>query len=479
MTETTLIKRAALVIAWDETQGRHVYQRDADVVFAGDTITFIGRGFGGEADKVIDGGDLMVMPGLIDAHTHSSHTYQTKSALEEVDSLKLYATVLFEYNPLLRLDSKYTPDCCRCSLGELLRSGCTTVVDMSAPYPEWLDVLAESGIRAYVAPGYASASFYTTTGHDLGYSWDEEAGRRKFARALEVVDAAETHASGRLKGMLYPAQVDTCSEELIRDTVDAARERGMPMQTHCAQSVVEFRELMRRTGKTPVEWLHDLGFLGPRTLLGHCIFIDDNPRLFWPVHRDRGILVESGTTVAHCPVVQSRRGRLLQSFSSYRKSGINIALGTDTFPMNMVEEMRGAAIMGKVADGHSQWMSAGAAFEAATVGGADALGRSDLGRVKVGAKADLVLVDLAHPLMQPARDPLKNLIFAAGERPIRDVFVDGRQVVAKGEVLTIDRRAAAERFSAGHVEMMTRVAERDWANRSADDAFPLSLEIRD
>jgi 5-methylthioadenosine/S-adenosylhomocysteine deaminase len=480
MTKTTWIKKASFVVAWEEAEGAHVYKRNADVVFAGNDITFVGKDYGGTADETIDGDGLMVMPGLIDVHTHASHTYQNKSALEEVDSLKLYATVLFEYNPILRLAPEYVPDCCRCSLGELLLSGCTTLVDMTAPYDGWFDVLAESGIRGYAAPGYASASFHTPNGHEMCYAWDEEAGRKKFKRALELIDAAERHESGRLKGLFYPAQADTCSEELIRDTVDAARDRGgMPMQTHCSQSVVEFREVMRRTGKTPVGWLNDLGFLGPNALLGHCIFIDDNPRLYWPVHRDRAIIAETGATVAHCPVVQSRRGRVLQSFSSYRKAGINIGLGTDTFPMNMIEEMRGAAIMGKTADGNSQWMSARAAFDAATIGGAQALGRPDLGRLAVGAKADLVLVDVTHPLMLPARDPLKNLIYAAGDKPVRDVYVDGNLVVKNGDLQTFDLKAAAERFTVGHGEMLTHVAERDWANRTADEALPTSLEFRD
>ncbi len=109
---------------------------------------------------------------------------------------------------------------------------------------------------------------------------------------------------------------------------------------------------------------------------------------------------------------------------------------------------------------------------------ARALGRDDIGRLSPGAKADIVLVDLAHPSMLPVRDPLRSLMFSALERPVRDVYVDGVLVVKDGECLTLDHGAAGARLQAAQARALAGVAERDWAKRSADEAFPLSLELR-
>ena len=169
----------------------------------------------------------------------------------------------------------------------------------------------------------------------------------------------------------------------------------------------------------------------------------------------------------------------MQDFAAYRDAGVTIGIGTDTFPHNMIDEMRWAVTMAKVATADVHSIGVGDVLEAATVGGAKALGRDDLGRLAPGAKADLVLVDLAHPSMQPVRDPLRSLIFSALERPVRDVYVDGRQVVRDGEVLTLDHHDAGRRLNEGQKKALAGVADRDWAGRSADEAFPLSLEINE
>jgi len=106
------------------------------------------------------------------------------------------------------------------------------------------------------------------------YAWDEKAGRDGLDRALRLIDRARQHPSGRLDGALNPAQVDTCTEELLRDSAAAARERRLPLQIHAAQSVVEFQEIMRRHGKTPIVWLWQVGVLGDNGIIGHAIFLD-------------------------------------------------------------------------------------------------------------------------------------------------------------------------------------------------------------
>jgi cytosine/adenosine deaminase-related metal-dependent hydrolase len=475
MSETTWIKNADLAVVWEPEAARHVLARGADVVFTGAEITFVGPGFSGEADTVVDGGGHMVLPGLIDVHSHPSSEPLKKGLTEECGSPLLHMTTLYEYMPLLAIDAEAARAATEVAMCELLKSGCTTMVDLSVPYEGWLDTLGASGMRAYAAPMYRSATWSTPNGHDVVYAWDEAAGERAFATALDVVDRAGKHESALLSGMLAPSQVDTCSPDLLRESARAAAERGLKLQIHAAQSVVEFREMVRRHGQTPIEFLAEHGVLGPDTIVAHAIFLDHHPWLGWPDHGDLRRLAMSGAAVAHAPNVFVRRGMVLHDLARYRAAGITVALGIDTFPHNMIDEMRWAATMAKVATDNVHALTAADVLETATVAGAAALGREDIGRLAPGAKADLVLVDLEHPSMQPLWDPLRSLIFSALERAVSEVYVDGRLVVSEGEVLTLDHRAAASRLGAAQRRALEGVEGRDWAGRTALEAFPPSL----
>lgn len=296
---------------------------------------------------------------------------------------------------------------------------------------------------------------------------------------MRIVDLAHQHPSGRLSGMVCPAQVDTCSADLIRDSYDHATARNLPFQIHAAQSVNEFHEMIRRHGKTPIRWLDDIGALGDHAIIGHGIFLDHHPWLHWTSRDDLGILARTGTTVAHCPTVFMRRGIALRSFGDYRRAGINLGIGTDTYPHNFLEEMRNAGTVARIAVGSVDDLDTSDIFNAATIGGAAALRRDDIGRLAPGCKADLVLVDIKHPAMMPAREPLRSLIFVAAERAVRDVYVDGIRVVAEGRPLNIDLDAASQALEAAQQRSMENVAGRDWAGRDADALAPMVLPLEE
>jgi hypothetical protein len=135
--------------------------------------------------------------------------------------------------------------------------------------------------------------------------------------AFALIQRAEQHPSGRLFGMACPAQIDTCAPELLRDSRAEAKARGLSWQIHAAQSVVEFHEITRRHGFTPIQWLHEMGLLDERAVIGHGIFLDDHPSTPWHTKRDLDILADTGTTVAHCPTVFARRGIVPEAGSSW------------------------------------------------------------------------------------------------------------------------------------------------------------------
>ena len=474
---TTWIKGADWIVAWDQSDHRHVYLRDGDVVFEGDAIAFVGRGYAGDADEVVDGRGLCVLPGLVDIHAHPNSEPAYRGIREEHGRANMYMTGLYERSLAYVLDEAGLLACAETAYCELLKSGVTTIADLSSSYPGWLDLLARSGLRGVVAPGYASSRWRLENDFELKFVWDEAAGRRGFEDSLQLMAKADRHPSGRLSGMLYPAQIETCTADLFRDSIAAAREHGRPLTTHLSQSVLEFQEIVRRHGKTPAQYAQELGILGPNTVLGHAIFIDEHSWLHWSSREDLEILARSGATVAHCPTPFARYGQVLEDFGRYLRAGVRMGIGTDCAPHNMLEEMGRAAVLARIAAGDINTVSTADIFHAATVGGATALLRDDIGRLAPGMKADLVLVDLEHPLMRPLYDPLRNLVYTAAERAVRDVYVDGKRVVADGKVLGLDREDALGRLQEAQERMIQDVPNHDYARRRAEEIVPLSLPL--
>lgn len=474
---TTLIKGARWVVAWSEDLEEHVFLKDADLVFQGEAITFVGKNYGKAVDETIDGGDLMVMPGLIDVHSHPMSEPMNKGYNEELGSPSLGMSGLYEYMPIFRPDLEGTAAAAEVAYAELLKSGVTTLIDLSVPWEGWLDLMAKSGLRGIVAPMYRSAHWYTPNGHEVLYEWNEAAGREAMDEALRLIELARQHPSGRMGGMLTPSQIDTCSEELIRDSVAVAKERNLPIQIHAGQSLHEFNEITRRHGVTPVQWLDKIGFLGDNATIAHCIFLDHHSWTRWHGHEDLELLADTGTSVAHCPTVFVRRGIALEDLGAYLDVGVNIGIGTDTFPHNFLEEMRRADNLGHLMSQDVNSVQTGDVFRAATIGGADILGRDDIGRLAVGAKADLVLVDARHPAMLPGRDPLRSLIHSAADRAVRDVYVDGVKVVENGEAVNLNYADAAVRLDEAQMRAEPVASELDWAKRPIEEISPLSLPV--
>jgi cytosine/adenosine deaminase-related metal-dependent hydrolase len=477
MPATTCIRNADCVVAWDEANRRHAYLMGGDVAFAGDTILYVGRRYDGAVDTTIDGTGLMVMPGLIDLHAHPSTEPLYRGVREEHGVPAMYMSGLYERSVALQPDAKARRAGKQVAFCEMLLSGITSVADLSGIDEGWIDIAAQSGLRVFLAPSYASARWHLENGWALKYRWDEAAGRHGLDAALALIEQASAHPCGRLSGVVSPAQIDTCTADLLRDSFDAAEARNVPLTVHCAQSVNEFKEMVDRHGASPIQFAHDLGILSPRTVLGHAMFIDEHSWVRWHTRTDLGTLAETGTHVAHCPSPFGRYGHTLEDFGRYRRAGVNLGIGTDVAPHNVIEEMRLAALLARVAARDITTTSVGELFHAATVGGAEALGRPDLGRLAAGAKADLVLVDMANPWMRPARDPLRSLVFTAADRAIRAVFVHGAKVMEAGCVLTMDHDAALAEVAEGQQRMLRDAPSRDWARRTAEQISPLSLPM--
>jgi 5-methylthioadenosine/S-adenosylhomocysteine deaminase len=309
------------------------------------------------------------------------------------------------------------------------------------------------------------------------YMWNRENARTQFDAAKRVMKEADADNSGRLHGIVFPAQIDTVEEDMLREAIAYAGETGRGFTTHIAQAVVEVREMIRRHGTTPIQWAESIGLLTPRSILGHAIFVDEHTSIGWHTAKDIGLVADSGATVAHCPTPFARYGEHLKHFGKYRARGVNMGFGTDCAPHNLIEEMRLAIILARNAVRDVAAADTGSVFHAATAGGAAALGRPDLGRLEKGAAADVVLVDLSHPLMNPPRDPLRALLFHAADRAVKRVLVGGETVFANGKPTRLDVTEAAGILAESQAKMLRDARGRDYRGRSGDEISPLALPM--
>ena len=465
------------VIAYHD--GGHRLLRGGSLVYEDDRVVFVGRSYAGASDHRIDATGKLVIPGLVNLHCHAT-TEASGRLIADAGRRDFFHTGFLNYQSAPRgvtpLAARENLDIGnRFALVELLRNGCTTIVELGAVNDATVAFAGHIGIRAYLTPGYRSASYRVGPEGRLEYEWDEEAGMRGLERAKAFIGAHQGAHAGRIRGMLYPLQVDTCSPELFRATRKAADELGVGISTHVGQNLVEFHEMLRRHGKTPVELLDETGLLGPDTILGHCLMTTSHSLAALPGGRDLEILARSGSTVAHCPLVFARRGNALESFHRYRAAGVNVGLGTDTYPRDLVSEMRWASLLCKVVEHDFTVATAADVFNAATLAGARALRRDDLGRLAPGAKADIVILDMQSLRIGPYRDPIKALVNCGTGDDVETVIVDGRTVVAGGRVVGVDEEALRHEAQQEAERLWATVPEWHWEGLTTEQLSPTAF----
>ncbi|HET7095682.1 MAG TPA: amidohydrolase family protein, partial [Thermomicrobiales bacterium] len=349
---------ASHIIAYQNGGHRHLH--DGTIVIDGAEIVHVGRGFDGTVDETIDATGMVVTPGFVNTHAHLYESPLDKSFVEDKGRRQFYLSGLFEYLPArsAAMTDADARACLAYSMAELLRTGTTTVMEIGSYPDEAARQAGRFGMRLYMGPGYRSGRWYTDDGKTVKYAWDEAAGLAGLQRAIDFIERNDGAQNGRLKGFLSPSQVDTCTPDLLRRSRQAATSLGVPMALHTSQSVNEFLEMTQRHGQTPIEWLREIGFLGPDVILGHAIILAPGSWTQW-AGDDIGILADTGTNVAHCVWVFARRGIAMESFARYLARGVNMTLGTDTCPQSMIEGLRYTAVVGKIVDRQTEVATAG------------------------------------------------------------------------------------------------------------------------
>lgn len=465
---------AGIIVAFQE--GEHRILRDGCVVVDGNEVVYVGKNYTEPVDTVIDARNRLVTPGYINTHTHLSESPLDKSFLEDIGTRQFSMSGLPEMLPIrsAAIDEEARRASIDYSMAELIRTGTTTVMEIGGYGDYTADAVEKAGLRAYIANGYRSGRWLTRDSKRMSYEWDEEAGWAGFKNATEFIDRVNGRANDRIRGFLSPAQIDTCKEDLLRESRKASDELQVPLALHVSQSVFEFDEIVQRHGMTPVEWLESIDFLSEWNILGHVILTAGNSWVQFDGD-DLSILARYNASVAHNVWVFARRGIVMESYPAYLAAGVNMCLGTDTAPQSMIEALRWTAVLGKVTSRNTQKSTARDVFNSATLSGAKMLHRDDLGRISAGAKADLLFWRMDSMFMSPLRDPIKNLVFSATSEELADVMVDGEWVMQEGTVKNVDEaRVTCELQKAGE-RMWENIGPGDWQNRSADELVPPSF----
>lgn len=470
--------QGGVVVGFD---GRsHVLMRDGVVVWEDDRIVFVGKDWRDPVDRTIDARERLIMPGLINLHWHSGIRANWRLTSDHGDAQFFGAG--YPNTDAGRRDASYAMSEAEAETGatlnvlELLTGGCTTLVEVGGPMllvTHLAEQVERFGVRAYLGPGYRSASYYRDEHGVVQYAWDEAAGRRGLETACRFVSDHDGRAHSRIRGMLFPLQADTCTKELLQATAQASQQLRLPVQIHTSQNLLEFHQTLRKYGRTPIELLAEAALLGPATILGHCMMVSGHPRVHYPDGHDLDLVAAAGAHVAHCPVSLARRGMHLHHLSAYLRRGINVGLGTDIHPFDLIREMRDAGLICKTAAGSPNTGTAHEVFNAATLGGATALGREDLGRLSPGAKADLVIVNQQALHYGVVCDPIRSLVDCGVASDVETVIVDGTVVMHDRQVpdappldeLLQRARQFAESYWSYYPEL-------DWKQRPVEMAFP-------
>lgn len=471
----TLLTNNSFVVGY--RNNGHVLIKNGELAYQGNKIVYVGKKYPGKADNVVDTHNGLVIPGLINMHCHVAASPVEKGFLEDIGSPIFYGTSLYESLRVTHLNIEDQENVFRFSLSEIIKKGSTTIFELGRGTEQMVNTIGGSGVRAYVGPMARSCVFMTKDGKTVHYEWDEP---EAFKRLQYTVDLHEKYTGSfndRIRIALYPGQVDCVTPDYLKEVRKAADATKMKIQIHAAQSINEIRTVIDRFGQTPAEFLHDYGICGPDTLYGHYIMPSGHSLNSLRFGHELETIANDGTTVVHCPWVFGRRGMILESFHKYRKMGINLALGTDSFPQDMVHEMRAAAIFGKIAEIDTWTCTAADVFNAATIGGAKALGRDDIGRLCEGAKADIVIINTQNMEFSPLRDPIKVLVYTADSHNIDKVIVDGKTLVEEGHVLGVDEEKLREQMQVAGEHMWANVVKRDWKGRTDEEMSPMSFPV--
>ena len=372
-----------------------------------------------KADTVIDGHNRLLMPGMVNSHTHAYMSVFRNLA----DDLAFEEWLFGRISPLedkLLLNDCYWGNMLSCL--EMIKSGTTCFVDMHMALNQSVLTAQESGMRALITRGLVGSDR-----HDRG-------GTKRIMEAFEEFEFARDNEYDRIKFMMGPHAIYTCGKEYLLEIAELAKDKGLGINIHLSETKHEVEECIKNNGMSPVKYIESLGLLDVPAIAAHCVYLDDEDIL---------ILKNKGVSVATNPASNMKLGNGFAPISRLIKEGVNVCLGTDSQAsnntLNMFTEMRLLSMIHKGVECDAQAMPAKTVLKCATENGYKAIGMGDIaGKIEAGKVADLVLLDIDAPQFYPRNNLASALVYSANGSEVDTVIIDGEIVMKNKEVLTID-----------------------------------------
>ncbi len=445
---------------WAEHGGEPTILENHAVLLEGDRIADVGprNQIDTPAVNQIDVPDGLLLPGLINAHTHAGSSPPLRGIPEDLPSVGAGGSALFQVtSPVTDLlyGEEFAAELgvfAALDLLQMVRSGVTTVVNETvAEFEQYVDAALRTGVRTYVSPMFPAGNRERGFLKDGAIVYAAAPGLRgDLERSLAYHAQFDGAGEGRVRVKLSPHAPETVDPETLLAVRQAADRLGCPITIHAAQSRNEVEQVRQRYGRSSIAHLATLGLLRPGVLVTHATYPDEG---------DFALLRESGATVVHCPTRKAREAAL-SPYVPYLEAGVRTALGTDAYNVDLLEDMKMAATLGKVAAGSVSRPTARDVVLSATRHAADGLRRSDLGRIAPGATADLTIVRLDRPHHAPVIDPLRSLVYYSYGPDVDTVLVGGRLVVRHGRSSTVDEEALRQQVEDAARRLWAAARER-------------------
>lgn len=407
-------------------EGKKDIIRETSIYVEGNRIVGIGNAPAGfQTDKVIDGKDRLVIPGLINCHTHSYMSFMRNVA----DDLSFMDWLFGTIDPIeQQMTDEDTYWGAMLAIMEMMRSGTTCFNDMQMNIHQTTRAVKESGMRAMICRGLVG-------------SGKDEAGQMRLAQAYEERDAAKD--CDRLTFMLGPHAPYTCDDGFMRVVSEEAKREHMGIHVHLSESVSEIEQIREKYGCSPIEMAEKNGLFDVPAIAAHCVQIDE---------KDMDILKNKNVSVVTNPDSNMKLGNGFAPVARMLEKGINVCLGTDGAAsnncLNMFHELSLLTLIHKGVNKTPQCISAAEGFRIATINGAKALGlEKEIGSIEVGKKADLAILDLNTPSLTPRNNLLAALSYSANGSEVDTVIIDGKITMENKKLLTIDESLVYQKIN--------------------------------
>ncbi|MFC5403769.1 amidohydrolase [Cohnella soli] len=389
----------------------------------GERIAAMGEGEAPEEEKrlaseKLNGKGYLFMPGLVNTHGHAAMSLLRGLA----DDLALQEWL---QNHMWPTEAKFTGDDVywgsALAAAEMIKSGTTTFVDMYDHMHRVAEVVERSGMRASLTRGAIGLC-------------PEDVQKAKLADAIQFAKDWHGKANGRINVMISPHAPYTCPPDFILKFVEAAHDLDLPMHTHMSETIAEVEQNVRDYGCRPVEHLDRLGMFGRPTLVAHAVHLNDD---------EIALLAERGVAVSHNPVSNLKLASGVARVPDLLKAGVKVSLGTDSAASNnnldLFQEISMAALLHKGVSGDPTVIPAVEAIRMGTLYGANSIGLEGVtGQLKVGLKADFIALNIDRPHFVPHTDYVSHLAYSARGSDVAHVWVDGKQLLRNGQLLTLD-----------------------------------------